>query len=46
MAHAQLIDTGEIIDIGENQLRKLSEDIRSLPPCAFLCKIEQVIRLF
>lgn len=42
-ARAWLIDSGRLIDIGKNPLKKLPQEIRSLAPCAFLCKIEQVI---
>lgn len=39
----RLIDSGELIDMEENQLKKLPEDIKLLPACAFLCKIDKVL---
>lgn len=39
----RLIDSGEIIDMEENRLKKLPHDIKSLPACAFLCKIDKVL---
>lgn len=38
-----LIDTGEIIDAGDFGFKKLPDDIKSIPACAFLCKIERVL---
>lgn len=41
---ARLIDTGEIIDIKDDNLHKLPHDIKSMPAAAFLCKIGQVFQ--
>ncbi|XP_031641198.1 uncharacterized protein LOC116352611 [Contarinia nasturtii] len=38
----RLIDTGEMIDLEDYNFQKLPADIKSLPPCAFLCKINQI----
>lgn len=40
----RLIDTGKIIDAGDYGFKKLPDDIKSIPACAILCKIEQVTR--
>ncbi|XP_055315454.1 uncharacterized protein LOC129575613 [Sitodiplosis mosellana] len=38
----RLIDTGEIIDAGDYGFKKLPDDIKSIPPCAILCRIERI----